>query len=423
LSSEVVLMKRLSCLFLACGCLTFLACSSGTNGTPPDSGAEMDGALPDSDDRIEDGDELPGDDAGWDGQADSGEDAGGDVPGLDGDPGVAVDAGGDSQDAGADTADGDGPSADGGDAGGTDGGDEGPPTFVAVTYNTGIHPTVGVAGFTLQQNEYLDTYYGHGLCWGPAIEQARVFFDSFQPDVVSFQEMFDIEECASIPTEAQEGFVCENWTPGSPTVEELILGPGYQVACNWQKSDKCAAVRRDFGTFRDCSGDYCLDGLYGSEIDDCGSGSRIGRGIIELSGGGIITLVNVHGSSGVTGDDMECRVKQIEQVFIDLGDGDPAANGEPNLILGDFNTDPRSPTAVLLDSSAQRWNDFVGPDKSFDFINEYVKTYTNLFCIDNVVSDVLTGTCWYPGFTEGYPPVSPEGFFDHTPTVCEIAMP
>jgi len=269
----------------------------------------------------------------------------------------------------------------------------------------------------------MDTYYGHGLCWGPAIDQARAFFDSVQPDVVTFQEIFDIEECASIPPEAQAGFVCENWTPGSATVEELILGPGYQVACNWLKSDKCAAVKKEFGTFSGCSTDYCLDGLYGSTINDCGQGARIGRGIIELSGGGTITIVNVHGSSGVTSDDMGCREKQVEQVFIDLGDGDPAVNGQRNLVLGDFNTDPRSPSALLLDSSARRWADFVGSDKSFDFINEYVKTYENLFCIDNLVSDELTGTCWYPGYSEGHPTVSPEGFFDHTPTVCSIAWP
>jgi hypothetical protein len=408
-----IVFRKLACLGLALSWLSIQACS-GTSGGPAD------GALPDSEDGNGHADEVTGDDAGWDAGTDSQVDAGGDLPGLDGDP---SDGSGDSADGNGDHADGDGPVADGGDAVDLDGGDQGPPTFVAVTFNTGIHPTVGVAGFTFQQSQDLDTYYGHGLCWGPAIDQARAFFDNVQPDIVTFQEIFDTNECEDIPTEAREGFVCENWTPCSATVEELILGPGYQVACNWQKSDKCAAVKKEFGTFSGCSDDYCLDGLYGSTINNCGQGARIGRGIIDLSGSGTITIVNVHGSSGVSGDDMECREKQVEQVFIDLGDGDPAVNGDHNLVLGDFNTDPRSPSALVLDSSARRWADFVGSDKPFDFINEYVKTYENLFCIDNVVSDVLTGTCWYPGFTEGHPTISPEGFFDHTPTVCTIELP
>jgi hypothetical protein len=367
---------------------------------------DADGALPDSGDggpADGDGDEMTGDDAGWDGDSGADADAGGD----------AADSGGDPGDFGADP----------GDSGAEDGDCDGPLAFVAVTFNTGIHPTVGSNGFTVQMNQHLDTYYGHGLVWGPAIDEARAFFDSVQPDVVALQEFFDLEECADIPPEAREGFVCENWTPGSPTLTEIVLGPGYQLACNLEKSDKCAAVKRSFGTFVGCSADTCLDGLYGSEIDGCGNGARIGRGVIDLAGGGTITLVNIHGSSGVSGDDMDCRVKQIEQVFIDLGDGDPAANGLRNLVLGDFNTDPRSTTAVLTDASARRWNDFVGSGQPFDFVNEYVKTYLNLFCIDNVVSDELTGTCWYPGHTAGRPPVSPDNNFDHTPTVCDITLP
>jgi len=414
-------MRRMSCIGCACLCLLLNACAG--NGTPRDSGLPEDGANADSGDQPADADggTLPGDedgDAGSDAPADTGEDAG-DAGGGPGDP---ADGGGDGLDAGLDGAD---TVADGADAGadGADaGGDDSPGSFVAVTFNTGIHPTVGTNGFTAQQNEYLDTYYGHGLCWGPAIDEARAFFDSVQPDVVCFQELFDIEECESIPPEAREGFVCENWTPDSPTVAELILGPNYQLACNWHKHDKCAAVRTSFGTFEGCSAETCMDGLFGSTIDGCSQGARIGRGVIELSAGGTLTLVNVHGSSGVSGDDIDCRVQQVEQVFVDLGDGEPAANCLPNLIMGDFNTDPRSAAAVLADASARRWNDFVGADLAFDFVNEHVATYHNLFCIDNIVSDELTGSCWYPGFSNGHPAVSEDDNFDHTPTVCIINL-
>jgi len=435
-------MQKFANLLLACCWLSVQACDSANN-------SPADGAHIDVDGQTGDGDGSSGDDAGWedgggsdqdvvgDGDSDGADypgDAGGDGDEPDGADGEEQDGGdGADPDAGdqdapdggdqdePDGGDGDGP--DEGDAVENDGGDAGPDTFVAVTFNTGIHPSVGQDGWTLQMNQHLDTYYGHGLCWGPAIDQARAFIDEVQPDVITFQEIFDIANCEAIPVEARAGFVCEGWTPDAPTVQELILGPGYQVACNWQKSDKCAAVKTSFGSFRGCDSDFCRDGLDGYQVPDCGSGSRIGRGLIDLTAGGTLTLVNVHGSSGMSGDDMACRVKQIDQVFVDLGDGEPAANGPPNLILGDFNTDPRSPAAILFDESAQRWNDFVGADHLFDFINDRVLTYNSVFCIDNMVSDELTGTCWFPGYTAGHPTISPESYFDHTPTVCSIGLP
>ena len=303
------------------------------------------------------------------------------------------------------------------------GDDSGPRTLVAVTFNTGIHPIVGVGGFTDAQSQHFDAYYSHGLAWGPAIAEAKAFFELVRPDVVVFQEIFDIERCAVIPPEARAGFVCESWAPGAPSVEELILGPGYQVACNWHLSDKCAAVRRQLGTFRGCAADVCRDGLVGSAIDGCSSGGQIGRGVIDLATGGTLTVVNVHGSSGVTSAAMACRAREVDQVFVDLGDGAPAANGWPNLVLGDFNTDPRNTAQGIIDPSAWRWNDFVGPGKPFSFVNEHVSSYLGVLCIDNVVSDALTGTCWYPGFSDGHPPVSTLGAFDHAPTVCTLTLP
>jgi hypothetical protein len=302
-------------------------------------------------------------------------------------------------------------------------GDTAPATFVAVTFNTGIHPTVGVNGFTAEQDEYLDTYYGHGLAWGPAIAEAQRFFAEAQPDLVAFQELFDIAECAAIPEPARQGFVCEGWTPEAPTVAERILGPGYQVACHWHKSDKCAAVKLAFGSFRGCAAPTCFDGLFGSTVPDCGSGARVGRGVVDLQGGGTLTVVSIHASSGQTGDDMECRSKQVDQVFVDVGDGAPAANGTPNLVLGDFNTDPRNLAVLLVDESARRWTDFVGPGLGFAFVNEHVNTYSGLLCIDNVVSDALSGSCWSPGYFDGHPALSADAAFDHTPTVCTLARP
>ena len=306
--------------------------------------------------------------------------------------------------------------------------DAGPPefSFVAVTFNTGTteglpHDSLPDDGYTSAHALTSDTWYGDGLAWRPAVDAARAFFAEVDPDVVTFQEIFHSPECEMIPPDQHADFVCETWTPGDPTVANVILPMGFQVACNLGKSDKCAAVNRRFGTFRGCDADLCLDGLDGAEVPDCGSGSRIGRGVIDLVGGGTLTLVNVHGSSGVAADDQACRALQFEQVFLDL-DGEPAANGAVNLIMGDLNTDPAR--LAPGDPSAVRINDFVGEGLDFHFITEVGRraepTYADFVNIDHVISDGFTGSCWAAGVTDGHPPVIDAVYFDHVPIVCAV---
>ena len=302
-------------------------------------------------------------------------------------------------------------------------------SIVVVTFNTGTTEGMGKVGsaYTPQHATNSDRYYGDGLAWMPAVEETKAFFARLQPDIVAFQEIFHSPECASVPADAKKDFICETWKPGDPTVAQIVLGAGYQVMCHPGKPDKCAAVKRSFGTFRGCKEDLCLDGLAGFKVDDCGGGSRVGRGVIDLKGsqGGSITLVSYHGSSGIKDDDVGCRVKQVEQVFVDLGDGKPGASGNRNLILGDFNTDPARGKAV--DKSAQRWNDFVGPGKGFHFISEVglnaTPTYSGLMNIDHLVSDVATGSCWVAGVSPGHPPVIDTSYFDHKPIVCTVKLP
>ncbi len=303
-------------------------------------------------------------------------------------------------------------------------------SFVVVTFNTGTseslpHDQPPDDGYTSAHAKLSDQFYGDGLAWTPAIKDAAVFFAALDPDVVVFQEIFHVGDCAAIPASAVKGFVCESWSPGSPGVAHLVLGPGWQVACHVGKPDKCAAVKKSFGSFRGCASDLCLEGLFGSTVTGCGKGARIGRGVIDLVGGGELTLVNVHASSGLTSDDQGCRVKQVEQIFVELGDGKPAASGLRNLVLGDFNTDPGR--LALLDQSAARWNDFVGPGKAFHFVSPVgplvPPTYAGLFNIDHVVSDAFTGSCWAAGVTAGKPAVSSAVYFDHKPLVCTLKLP
>jgi hypothetical protein len=300
-------------------------------------------------------------------------------------------------------------------------------TFVAVTFNTGTsssqpHDNPPDDGYGSAEATISDTYYGDGLAWMPVVDATERFFLELSPDVVAFQEIFYAGDCPSIPPEDHVGWFCEGWSVGDPTVANVILGMGYQVACQLGKPDKCLAVNRRFGTFRGCDADLCLDFLDGAPLMDCGSGSRVGRGVIDLTAGGSITVVNVHGTSGITATEQDCRVRQFDQVFVDL-DGEPAANGAINLILGDLNTDPAR--LASGDPSAARFSEFVGDGKPFHFISAVGRTaeptYAGLFNIDHVASDGLSGSCTAAGITEGHPGITDIVYFDHRPVVCTIS--
>jgi hypothetical protein len=301
------------------------------------------------------------------------------------------------------------------------------PSIKIVTFNTGT--TEGRngqnnAGYGEEQGALSDMYYGNGLAWQAAVDDTRLFFERIDADIVAFQEIFFSDDCPSVPAEARAGFVCESWQAGDPTVAQVVLGEGWQVVCHLGKPDKCLAVNRRLGTFRGCDEDLCLDGLDGAAVPDCGGGSRIGRGVIDLDNGGVLTVTSIHGTSGIEPPDRECRVEQFKQVFEDLGDGEPAANGERNVILGDLNTDPGR--TMDFDESAQLFNTYVGAAERFHFITEVgpdvTPTYT-LFNIDHVISDALTGNCVHPGVAEGEPPVTDIAFFDHKPAVCKVDVP
>ena len=301
--------------------------------------------------------------------------------------------------------------------------------IIAMTFNTGTteglpHDAEPDDGYTSAHAAVSDEWYGDGLAWGPAVEAAAAFFARTSPDVVVFQEIFWTGECADIPEEHHAGFACEGWTDGDPTVAQIILGDDYQVMCHPGKPDKCAAVHSRLGTFEGCDEGFCLEGMEGYTVDGCGSGARVARGVIALTeayGGGSLTLVNLHGSSGLTGEDVDCRLAQLEQAFVDLGDGAPGASGERNLVMGDLNTDPGR--WADFDDSAVRWNDFVGEGLAFaahTAIGEDAPgSYGGLADIDHVASDAWTGGCWHPGLDDE-PEVLDAVYFDHRPAVCSL---
>ncbi|WP_370306014.1 hypothetical protein [Sinimarinibacterium flocculans] len=296
-----------------------------------------------------------------------------------------------------------------------------PAGFVAVTFNTGIPQCARTAdaAYSCEDADVAAQWYGTGLSFKILVEEARRFFDSLQPDLVAVQEMFYSGGCPDIPPEHHRGFVCEDYRPGDPSTVQLALGPGYQIACNPGKPDKCLAVKKSFGRWRGCEADLCLDHLAGARVADCGGGSRVGRGVLDRANGETLIVVLIHGTSGMTRSDEQCRVQQFEQVFVDLGNGSgaPAANGGRNLVLGDLNTDPGR---QLLDASARAWNGFVGESLAFHSITDVgfsaEPTYAGLFNIDHVASDAYIGDCVAGQVTDIVA-------FDHLPIVCHLTPP
>lgn len=299
-------------------------------------------------------------------------------------------------------------------------GAEVPAPFTALTFNTGTTEGLGHAqgpddGYGEVQAALSDQWYGDGLAWRRAVDDTAAFFAALQPDVVAFQEIFYSGECAAVPPEARAGFVCETWAEGDPTVAQVVLGAGYQVACHPGKPDKCVAVRRAFGAIEGCAGDLCLEGLEGAPVPGCGGGARVARARVQRVEGGSLVVVTVHGSSGVTAEDVACREAQFRQAF------DLVVPGA-TLLMGDLNTDPVRLFEGDASAAAFRMG-AVGAGLAFLTAvgDDAPPTYAGLFGIDHVLGHGLTGSCWVAGVTEGHPPVTALRYFDHRPHVCQVA--
>jgi hypothetical protein len=293
-------------------------------------------------------------------------------------------------------------------------------SFIAMTYNagttTGLNHDADDNGYSSEMAEAADELYENSLSWQPAEEALRAHLEAVSPDLAVFQELFYDPWCEDIIIDPELDFVCEGYTPDRPLQIERLLGEGYQIACAPGQPDNCAAVKRTFGSIDGCDAALCVGGLEGmSPPSGCSSGVRVGSVHITLASGGALTLVNFHGSSGGSAEDRACRVDQIHQIFVDRGDGHPAADGTINLVMGDLNTDPTRLTAS--DESAAEWALYVGEGLPYQYISDAEEpSYQGLVSIDHIVSDVLRrgeGGCSIEPVWEGT-------YWDHLPVRCEV---
>ena len=303
-------------------------------------------------------------------------------------------------------------------------------TFNVGTTNQALHDKDEEAGqgdgYTSQHADWIAEYGGNNLAWRPAAEALQQFIALEKPDIVAFQEMFYDPWCEDAPDPPDElDLICGEYEAGGLLTVERILGPDYQVVSADGHVDNWVGVRRDFGTIVGIPTDGAwLDGAKGFGIPDCCSGARVSSIDVELTGGQLLTVVNVHTNAGMKDSDMACRVIQFEQVWVDRGDGLPASYGNTNVIMGDMNTDPF--LFAGADPSADRWNDFVGPLKDVHYLSsdssDGPPTHATGMRLDHVVTDGLQGTCYVPGSSPETKPVMPTSFFDHRPVVCDVVM-
>lgn len=303
-----------------------------------------------------------------------------------------------------------------------------PPVRLRVmTFNGGT--TQGLAhdappddGYTQEMADLADSTYENSLSWNPAEAALTSFLEEVRPDVVVFQEIFWDGWCDAIDPDPTLDFVCRDASADRPLQVQRLLGPDYDTACAPGQPDNCAGVRRDALRFADCDG-HCQEGMDGmGPPSGCNSSARVSDATLVTPEGAELVLVNVHGTSGLSAEDRNCRVDQFAQVFEDRGDGRPAAHGAANLVMGDLNTDP---FAFPAEASAAKWSEWVGEGKAFHYVSpsdpDGPATYQGGLRIDHIASDVLlTEDCFVAGSTPGVAPVTDAVYWDHRPVACDV---
>ena len=310
-----------------------------------------------------------------------------------------------------------------------------PQQFTVITFNVGTTDHLqhdkdedegDGDGYTSTHAARNAAHYSNNLAWRPAEDALKGFLAETRPHLVFFQELFFDPWCEDIAPEPGFDFVCDTYDPEGPKQVERLLGENYFIACAAGHPDNCVGVRKDFGILPGCPGDgLCMGGLEGlPPPSGCTKGERVGTAVIRLTDGRLIHAVNAHTVAGMTEEDMACRKAHFEQIFVDRGDGKPAAFGEVNLVAGDMNTDPFIMAGV--DPSADFWNQHVGDDLGFHYISsenaDGPPTIATFLHIDHVVSDLVHGECVVVGHSKDVPPVMDTTYWDHRPVLCTVEL-
>lgn len=258
---------------------------------------------------------------------------------------------------------------------------------------------------TANVGNFFGTYdcsdYNYKLCYASVEGRIRDSLSTRNPDIVTLQETFPNEKCATVTNPQDPTRICSITNPYSNQYDRLLPPTVYQSWCTSVANPdhgryECTGIKRAIlGTYviptpadeSPYDSAVCLADGY-IPLDTGGFARSIG-----LLSGNWVTIINGHTAAPNKLDD--CKSDQIHAMF-QLA----TARGLHSLIMGDMNMDPNSSNGLFCpgnpwDASASEWNSWIvpnGPYVEHDDINDLTTSYVLCnYSFDHVVSDFSAG--------------------------------
>lgn len=270
-------------------------------------------------------------------------------------------------------------------------------------------------------------HYNWGLCFKEVEQNIATNIHKLKPDIIAFQELTTPANCLSWQEE-NPNKVCYQLQEQSSILQvRRILGEDYTIACEPRHQHDCIGVRKELGFIQGCPlGGYCDDlGLYDQQPDKCNDMFTVSAFDINVHGYPI-RVINAHPSPR----QKTCRINALTQIFEGTAEREPFANGERNLIMGDFNMDPFRSS----DASVKIWEKYVGlPGSALPFHYhsgpaEHWPPYDTFVygpirrVLDFVTSDFAQGTCQVLGMSPDTERIDGGKGMDHKAFYCSLSF-
>lgn len=285
-------------------------------------------------------------------------------------------------------------------------------------------PLAGFAGETVRvltanvgNNDLRCSGYMWKLCLTSVEAKVRDSIRALDPDLVALQEVSTAAQCEK-RKESRRRKVCysEN-LPADQEQARRLLGPDYTIAMA-QGRYEAIAVKVSAGSIEGCElGATC----WTTDLPDLPEGCDPGFSVSAVEAvirGVRVRVVNAHPDS----IRLECRVKELEQAFA-------LANGQRNLMLGDWNTDPyrgkgEDVTLWKREVEARPFRIHSGiAERDPPYYTDLVPWPWPDKSLDHVISDFAQGTCLTLGENPGTQRLDDHGDLDHRGLFCKLTFP
>ncbi|HOY64262.1 MAG TPA: hypothetical protein PLK80_06720 [bacterium] len=254
------------------------------------------------------------------------------------------------------------------------------------------------------------------------------------PDIVSLQEVLDVQWCEAAAVEKNKKNVCFRFEDRKERHQvRRLLGEDYTIVCDGRANYECIGVKKSAGTVEGCvSGELCRAPGWPLTIETPGgcSTKTVVFGVDAEIRGKRVRIVNGHPSAADAG----CRAEELRRLFEGY-EGFPAlaVADRPAIIMGDMNMDPFQGDAAKDDVAV--WRKHVGDGKEYYYLsgpaeNDPPFRTCSGFTLDHVITNAARGSCvtlgQAPGTErlDGHPKGAPiQEAPDHFALLCEITLP